>query len=486
MKMELQELLEKCRRDQIEPRADSREVRPGDIFVALDGARADGAAFIPDAARSGAAYVVCPRQSASAAAAAAPEAVIVEVDDPRTALWQLAQARWRTDESQLKIIGVTGTNGKTTCAWLLEHYFTATGHKTGMIGTIDYRWPGHDEAAPLTTPGPLKLHSTLAMMRASGVDTVVMEVSSHALAQQRVCGLDFAGAIFTNLTQDHLDFHHEMENYFRSKAKLFFALPLADKAMSINSDDRYGRRLLELAPAALSYGLHGTLPGRRHLHGEIVSLDPKGMKLKMRLGSAEWELQTRLIGEYNALNLLAVQGIALALGGRQEDLKCLESFNGVPGRLERVDNSQGLHIFVDYAHTPDALVNAIKALRFAGFKRVVTVFGCGGDRDRDKRPLMGKAVAENSDVAILTSDNPRSEAPEAIMRDVKPGLAKARHVLFEVDRKTATERGIQLLGPDDALLIAGKGHENYQIIGTERHHYSDQEVVKELLACASA
>lgn len=483
-KMEFENFIELCRQGKTNPKFDSRSVEQGDIFVAMPGANVDGASFIADAAQNGASYIVCAKQSAQAAAEAAPKAEIVAVADPREALWRLAQAKWHTDESPMKIIGVTGTNGKTTCAWLLEHYFKSQGCKTGMLGTIAYRWPGHEEAAPLTTPDPLALHSILAQMLESGVDTVVMEVSSHALAQQRASGINFAGALFTNLTQDHLDFHKEMENYFRAKAKLFFDLPLPDKIMSINSDDKYGRRLLELAPAAMSYGLHRAFPGRKHLRGEIASLSPTGMKLKMYQDKQTWEMDTKLIGAFNALNLLAVQGIALQMGATPETLKCLESFTGVPGRLERVDNNRGLHIFVDYAHTPDALSNALKGLRGAGFKRIVTVFGCGGNRDRDKRPLMGKAVADNSDVAILTSDNPRNEAPEAIMRDVKPGLAKARHVLYEIDRRAATQRGIQSLGPDDALLVAGKGHENYQIVGNERHHYSDQEVIRELLGCA--
>lgn len=482
--MELNALLEICREGKSEPKADSRKVQAGDAFVALSGAQTDGANFVADAAKNGAAYIVCSRQSAFAAHEAVPNAEIIGVDDPRKAIGQLAQAYWRTDELPLKIYAVTGTNGKTTCAWLLEHYFKEHGHKTGMLGTIDYRWPGHDQPSPLTTPDPLQLHAMLAEMHKAGVDTVIMEVSSHALAQHRVTGLPFSGAIFTNLSQDHLDFHREMENYFRAKAKLFFSLPLADKAMSINSDDRYGRRLLELAPEAISYGMHRALPGGRHLRGEILDITPDGMKLKMRLEKREWELKTPLIGAFNALNLLAAQGLLLETGATEADLKCLESFKGLPGRLEKIENSQGLHIFVDYAHTPDALSSVLKALRSAGFKRIVTVFGCGGNRDRDKRPLMGKAVADNSDIAILTSDNPRHEAPEAIMRDVKPGLVKAHHVLYEIDRHAATQRAIQLLGPDDALLIAGKGHENYQIIGDERRHYSDQEVVRELLACA--
>lgn len=484
MKNEMATLIALCHEGKAAPRSDSRKVETGDIFVALPGSKADGAAFAAEAVKNGAAYIVCGMQAQASVAEAAQGAQIFPVADPRGALWQLARAFYHTDESSIKIIGITGTNGKTTCAWLLEHLLTSLGHVTGLLGTISHRWPGHDEPASLTTPDPLELHYLLAQMREAAVDTVIMEVSSHALAQQRVNGLNFSGAIFTNLTQDHLDFHRDMESYFRAKARLFLTLPNAGKAMAINSDDRYGRRLIELAPEALPFGLQGIFASERQLRGEILSHGPQGMKLGMSLGKRRWELQTPLIGAFNASNLLAVQALALKMGVQADQLKALESFRGVPGRLERVENAKGLHVVVDYAHTPDALANALKALRGAGFKRIITVFGCGGNRDRDKRPLMGKAVADYSDVAILTSDNPRMEAPEAIMRDVKPGLAKSRHALFEVDRRQATARGLAMLNADDVLLIAGKGHENYQIIGEEKHHYSDQEVVREILGCA--
>lgn len=455
---------------------DSRKVQPGDVFVSISGPGTDGLGYIKEAVERGASAIVASHQVCSQSDVDG----IIGVEDPREALWLLAQNYYDTKNTPIKVVGITGTNGKTTCAWLMDHLYASLGFKTALLGTIEYRWPGHKQPANLTTPGTLQLHEMLADMQKHGVERLIMEISSHSLAQQRVGGIDFSGAIFTNLTQDHLDFHREMENYFREKAKLFFHYPLANKACSINHDDRYGRRLLELLPHALSFGLHDAPHRETHLQGIIESLTPQGMKLKMKLNKQKWTLRTTLIGAYNVLNLLAVQGLALEMGVSQEELKNLESFTGVPGRLERIVNKKGLHIFVDYAHTPDALVNALKALRGAGFKRLVTVFGCGGNRDRDKRPLMGKAVADNSDVAVLTSDNPRMEAPEAIMRDVKPGLAKAARVLYEVDRHTATARAIQLLGQEDALLIAGKGHEDYQIIGTEKRHYSDQEVVREL------
>ena len=488
MEQALADLLADVRAGRAEVRADSREVGKGDIFVAVPGASEDGARFVPAAVEAGAAAVVCrPEVTAAvgdAAAAAGHACTAVACDDPREALWRLAQARYHTETLPLTVLGVTGTNGKTTCAYLLEHLFSSLGHKVGVLGTVNYRWPGHMESAPLTTPGPLAVHSMLAAMSAAGADTAVMEVSSHALEQQRVGGVPFAGALFTNLTQDHLDFHPDMLSYFKAKARLFLEVPRDDKAMSINADDEWGRRLLELCPSALSYGLHEGLPGQRHLRGELLSAGTDGCHLRMTLGRESWELHSPLVGAFNASNLLAVQALALELGLKPDQLAVLAGFMGVCGRLERVPNSQGLHVFVDYAHTPDALINVLKALRGAGFRRIVAVFGCGGNRDRTKRPLMGQAVARYADVAVLTSDNPRFEDPEAILRDVLPGLADARETVVEVDRRTATARALELLGPDDALLIAGKGHEDYQIIQGVKHHYSDQEVVRELLGCA--
>lgn len=481
MERDFEGLLAACRAGHREVRSDSRRVRPGDIFVAVPGASEDGARFIPQAVAAGASAVVCRAEAAASAGGGACR--FIAHSDPREALWKLAAARWHTDDLPLRVIGVTGTNGKTTTAALLEHLFTAAGRRVGVLGTVTYRWPGHSEAAPLTTPDPLSLHAMLARMAEAGVDLAVMEVSSHALAQQRVAGVPFAGAAFTNLTQDHLDFHQDMESYFRAKARLFLELPRADKVMAVNADDPWGRRLLELCPGALSFGLGRGAPGRRHLWGEVLASGTAGTHLHMRLAGEEWELRSPLVGAFNAANLLTAQAVALELGLPPSAMGALETFTGVCGRLERVSNPQGLHVFVDYAHTPDALVNVLTALRGAGFGRIVAVFGCGGDRDRTKRPLMGEAVARHADVAVLTSDNPRNEDPGAILADVLPGLAAAREVVVEPDRRAATARALAMLGPEDALLIAGKGHEDYQIIQGVKHHYSDQEVVRELLRC---
>ena len=457
--------------------AESHKVKKGDLFFCYKGERFNSHSCAAQVAASGAVALVCEKKLNC------PLPQII-VGDGREAMTTAARAFYGFSDKKLKIVAVTGTNGKTTCSYLLEQLFAQAGHKLGVMGTVSYRWPGHAEAAPLTTPDALSVHAMLAAMTKAGVDVAVMEVSSHAIDQQRVCGVPFSGAAFTNLTQDHLDYHKNMESYFQVKARLFLELPRPDKAMAVNADDPWGRRLLELCPTALSFGLQKGALNKRHLWGELLSAGTDGCHMRMHLEGSKWELRSPLVGAFNASNLLAVQAVALEMGIEPEAFKSLESFTGVSGRLERVENPQGLNVFVDYAHTPDALENVLQALRGAGFKRVVTVFGCGGNRDRTKRPLMGEAVARWSDVAVLTSDNPRFEEPEAILQDVLPGLKSAREVVVEVDRRAATIKALKMLGKDDALLIAGKGHEDYQIIQGVKHHYSDQEVVREFLHCA--
>lgn len=465
--------------------ADSREVTGGSVFVAVTGAAEDGTKYVPQALERGAAVVVLDQTRADAdvlAQIAASGAQAVCCADTRAAISDLACARYHTEETGLTILGVTGTNGKTTCAYLLEQLFSAMGHKVGVLGTVSYRWPGFSMPAPLTTPGPVQVHRALHDMAQAGADVCVMEVSSHALAQGRVQHVPFAGACFTNLTQDHLDFHRDMEEYFAAKALLFTATPKPGKAVATNADDAYGLRLASLCPDAWTYGFTPAPAGvnpDHHLQGELLEHGTAGVGLRLTCQGRTWELHSPLIGRFNADNLMTVQALGLAMG--ITDFAPLQGFAGVPGRLERVTNARGLHVFVDYAHTPDALINVQQALRGAGFKRLITVFGCGGNRDRTKRPLMGQAVAEYSDVAVLTSDNPRFEEPLAIMADVVPGLAKAKEVHQEADRRTATALALSMLGPEDALLIAGKGHEDYQIVNGVKRHYSDQETVRELL-----
>lgn len=471
--MNLAELIDKCALEHLPVATDSRKVRPGGIFVAIPGNADNGLRHALDAAERGAAFLV--GTDPADACGMQP----IRCANPREAAWQLARAFY--GETPERVIGITGTNGKTTTAALLEHLFSSTGSRVGGLGTIDYHWPGARIPAPLTTPDAVAIHDLMARMRAARVDTAIMEVSSHALDQMRVAGLAFAGAVFTNLTQDHLDYHKDMESYFRAKRRLFCGERYSAPLQAINRDDVYGRRLLEELPDAMSYGLSAAPHRKKHLLGEVLDSGIHGQRLRMSCQGKSWELRSHLTGLFNTSNLLAAQAIALELGLGPDELAVLEDFPGVRGRLERVPNNRGLHVFVDYAHTPDALKNALAALRGAGFKKIITVFGCGGNRDRTKRPLMGEAVAELSDVAVLTSDNPRTEDPELIIREVLPGLKSARQLLCEPDRRRATAAALELAGPEDAVLIAGKGHEDYQIIGTQKRHYSDQEVVKELL-----
>lgn len=477
--MNYQEILDLCARGAVEVRGDSRKVEKGDIYVAIPGEKDDGARYIPEAINRGATYIVCENP---------PDRDEGEVryarhSRPRVALAELAAARFGAAKNRAKIIGVTGTNGKTTTVYLLENLFSALGYKTGALGTVSYRWGDKAIPAPLTTPDPLTLHQTLAAMSADGVEYVFMEVSSHALTQDRVRGVNFSGALFTNLTQDHLDFHKDMEDYFRAKARLFFDCSREDKKIVVNGDDAWGRRLLELLPDAWSFGLTSNFSPNVSLRGTVLSRGVDGHRVRAASESCEYEFSTPLVGEFNVLNILGAQAMALRLGIEPEQLRALEKFSGVRGRLERVANPKDLNIFVDYAHTPDALIKAIRALRESGFKKVIAVFGCGGDRDRSKRPLMARAVAENADAAILTSDNPRFEDPLAIINDALPGLENARERLIEPDRRKATAAGIAMLDSDSALLIAGKGHEDYQLIRGVKHHYSDQETALELVLC---
>lgn len=459
---------------------DSRRITSGDVFVAVPGVAVDGGDFIPAARERGASAIVC-RPEKAAACGDTPHVVH---DDPRVALGLLAQARFGTDALSFPVVGVTGTNGKTTVTYLLDHLFAASGRRTGVLGTVAYRWPGHSEDAPLTTPDCLQLHAMLGCMQQAGVDAAFMEVSSHALDQHRVAGISFAGAVLTNVTQDHLDYHGDMESYFAAKERLFRSVPLAGKPAAINVDDAYGRRMLAGLPGGIGYGLAGApVEGARHLQGEVVRSSTAGLHLRMTFEGQTWELTSPLVGSYNASNLLAVQAVGLGLGLGPDAFARLSGFMGVPGRLERIANPSGLDVFVDYAHTPDALINVLRALRAVGFGRIITVFGCGGNRDKTKRPLMGQAVAAHSDVAVLTSDNPRHEEPEAIMADVMPGLAAAAQVVAEADRRKALARALEIMRPGDALLVAGKGHESYQQIGDRKVPFSDQQTIRELLGC---
>lgn len=457
-------------------RTHSGAVAPGDVFVAVPGTRVHGARFIDDAVARGARVVL---HGSGVDVSGVRDAALLEVDSPQQTLGLLARAANGTESGLPAIVGITGTNGKTTTAHLIHFLLSENAVPAGLIGTVRCSWPGVDEPAAMTTPDCLSLHGIVGRMVRDGVKAVVMEVSSHALDQERTAGLPVDVGVFTNLTQDHLDYHGDMERYFQAKARLFLDGPARCARGLVNLDDEYGCRLKALRPDLLGFGIDSDEAG---LRGEILDAGTWGMHLGLRHGESRWRLRTALVGRHNAYNLLSAVGAGLLMGLTPDQCAVLARAHGAPGRLERVPNARDLHIFIDYAHTPDALEKVSVALKSMGFERLITVFGCGGDRDAGKRPLMGQAAARHADVVVVTSDNPRTEDPESILDQIEPGLTHARQVLREADRRKAIALAIGCMRPGDALLVAGKGHEDYQVIGTEKRHFSDFEVVRECLS----
>lgn len=483
-------------RDGLMARTHSARVLPGEVFVALPGTRTSGNEYIAEAKARGAGFVIA--QSPDPTGFGGPggrgptvlegqtdsKAVYLGHPDPRQALGELAAAYHGTDTHCPVLVGITGTNGKTTVSYLIEHVLQSSGRSVGVIGTIGARWPAGTVDSGMTTPDCWTLHEILARMHADNVEYVSMEVSSHALEQNRTAGLHFEVAVLTNITQDHLDYHGDMERYFQAKARLFAPDAVGPTSRVINADDSRGRALLEQWPG-LGYCLDTqACPTKDCLRGEITFCDRRGLGLAMTYAGGRWTLESPLVGRHNAANLLAAQGVCLCLGLGPGDMSALQNFAGVPGRLERVANAQGLDVFVDYAHTPDALDNVLRALRELDFARLIVVFGCGGDRDRTKRPLMAQAVARWADVAVLTSDNPRHEKPQTIMDDAWPGLKGCGETLREPDRRAAISKALKMMRPGDGLLVAGKGHETTQQIKEIKMPFHDPTVIRELLGCA--
>jgi UDP-N-acetylmuramoyl-L-alanyl-D-glutamate--2,6-diaminopimelate ligase len=384
-------------------------------------------------------------------------------------------------DRNLVLIGITGTNGKTTTSYLIDSILRAAGKTTAMIGTIEYHLAGRVLPAVNTTPESLDLHRIFAELTTQGGTHVTMEVSSHALALGRVYGVNFACAIFTNLTRDHLDFHHTMEEYFTAKQMLFAGAGGTPPPVAvINRDDEYGRTIQTAKTTeVLWYGLGADAVVRaRHISSTFV-----GLRFDLQFGRERFPVTSRLVGKINVYNILAAAGAALGLGIAPETVaRGVAELTAVPGRFERVDEGQPFMVVVDYAHTDDALRNTIGVARNLGPKRIVTLFGCGGDRDRSKRPLMGQAAAELSDFVVLTSDNPRSEDPLGIMNDALVGIRRTdvAHVV-EPDRRAAITRAIKEARPGDIVILAGKGHETYQILGDRTIHFDDREVAREVL-----
>jgi UDP-N-acetylmuramoyl-L-alanyl-D-glutamate--2,6-diaminopimelate ligase len=456
---------------------DSRLARRGGLFIAIEGFKDDGLRYVDDAASRGAAAVVVEERFGgrlrAPAASRAGFPVLCTTRNARRCALLASRAFFREPSRAMTLIGVTGTNGKTTTTYLIEAILRAAGHNPGVIGTISYRYNDVVQKANNTTPDPAEVQALFSRMREGGVTHAVMEVSSHALAMERVMVADFDIAVFTNLTQDHLDFHKSMEEYFRAKALLFEGLRGESEAV-LNRDDPYGQRLFALTRAGtVSYGVHAPAD----LRARVLSLSIEGTRFEVN-GK---EFTTRLVGEHNVYNFLCAYAAARVLGiGDGAVERALGNTANVPGRFERVGAGNGFHVFVDYAHTPDALDRLLDAACSLKEGRIITVFGCGGDRDRGKRPLMGGVVERKSDVAIVTSDNPRTEDPLTIIEDIKKGLRGNNHIVIP-DRREAIFTAVGMARPGDIVLIAGKGHEDYQILGSKTIHFDDREVAAEAM-----
>lgn len=466
------------------------DVGPAGLFVAIPGLKADGHDYINSALDRGAAAVLVQKTVVA-------KVPTVRVKNSRKALAALAARFYGYPAAKLTLIGITGTNGKTTTSYLIEQMLQTAGLSTGVIGTVNYRYGGKEFPNPVTTPESVDLQQILADMQTHGVTHVVVEVSSHAIDLHRIdhCYLDVG--VFTNLTQDHLDYHGDLETYWSCKRKLFTRHltggPKKETATAvINGDDIHGRALLgDLSGRKIATGAY---PGA-DVTATAVTLGLDGIRGTIHTPAAEFKVHAPLIGAYNLENILSAVGAGQALGLAPEVLKAgIDGMVKVPGRLERIDDPAGRHIFVDYAHTPDALEQVLMTLKAIGTGRLLCVFGCGGDRDRGKRPLMGAVASRIADVCLITSDNPRNENPRRILDDIVGGLVASARMplkqkqlktatgyLLEPDRQRAIEMALGVADSGDVVLIAGKGHETYQIIGSERFDFDDRRVAAHVL-----
>lgn len=460
---------------------DSKEVRRGAMFVAMEGARVDGHTFIPAAAKKGAAAILTEREIAPP-----PGMAVLRVPSLAAALPVLVPFFWDYPGRALRLIGITGTNGKTTTSYLIRAILRAAGKKTGLIGTIqtlieDEKIPTHN-----TTPNVVDLQRLLARMVEEGMEYAVMEVSSHALDQNRVAGCAFDTAVFTNLTQDHLDYHGTMENYRAAKGKLFQSLAEGEKpgkTAVVNIDDPAGAFML--ASSKVDHLTYAVSAEGADLRAVEVRLHARGVDFAVQGSFGRLKLHLKITGLFNVYNVLGAVGAALAENIALSAIeKALTAFSGVPGRFELVDCGQPFAVVVDYAHTPDGLENILRTARQITPHHIITVFGCGGDRDKTKRPIMGRIAAAMSSAVIVTSDNPRSEDPAGIVDEVMAGVREkigVKAVESILDRRQAIFAAVAMAQPGDTVVIAGKGHEDYQILKDGTIHFDDREVAREAL-----
>ena len=480
---------------------DSRQIKEGSLFVAVKGARVDGHEFTDQALRNGAAGIVMERgaaQDADDEKTKGPTGYrphggvrkpVVWVRNSRYALGLLASQFYGNPSRSLTMIGVTGTNGKTTVTHLIRALMQKAGRSPGLLGTVGYFIGSQSYAAHHTTPGAVELQILLKQMLEAGVDTAVLEVSSHALSLDRVAGCEFDVVVFTNLTQDHLDFHSDMEEYFQAKLRLFTDFvegkqKLGPKRAIVNLDDERGPRILqECSIPVWTYGIHAD----SDIRASDVELFMKGTTFSVGTPQGPLAIRSQLVGEHNVYNMLAAIGVGLQFGMAPSAIEsALQSVENVPGRFEQVHQGQNFSVVVDYAHTEDALLRLLAAANSVKQGRIITVFGCGGDRYPGKRPKMGQAAVRHSDLVILTSDNPRTEDPLRILQDIEEGilaLPSEDRCEYQVvpDRAKAIERAIQAARSKDLVLIAGKGHEDYQLVGTRRLDFDDRQIAKEAI-----
>jgi UDP-N-acetylmuramoyl-L-alanyl-D-glutamate--2,6-diaminopimelate ligase len=459
---------------------DSRRVVPGNLFFALPGRRSDGASFIDEAVSRGAAAVVALRLPAFSQA----KVTFIQVADARVALARVAQRYYRHPDRDLEVVGVTGTNGKTTVTHLLKHLLDAD-RRVGLIGTINYDLGARTVPSFRTTPESLDLFGMMAQMRDAGCRRAVMEVSSHGIDQQRVLGLQFAAAVFTNLTRDHLDYHQTLDAYFEVKTRLFTGETGPPPPLAVvNIDDPYGQRLAALVAARggqvrlITFGEDA----QAMVRAEDIALNFKNSVFRLVWPGGSVAIDSPLIGRYNVSNLLAAAATAWGLGRDPAAFpERLAGFPGVPGRMERIEEGQPFNVLVDYAHTDDALRNALGMLRAITPGRLLVVFGCGGARDRSKRPLMVRAVQASADFAFATADNPRGEPLAQIFADMRAGVAAPERIAWVEDRRRAISLALDAARPGDCLLIAGKGHESYQEFADTVIPFDDRQTVRELI-----
>ena len=458
--------------------SDSRQVKEKTLFVAVRGPLQDGHRYIDEALKRKAAAIVLedriflPKEK--------PSIPTIFVKDSRAALNKLADVFFGFPYQHISSVGITGTNGKTTVTYLVRSILRSTGIKCGLIGTIGYKGSEENRPLPNTTPGVLELHQLFKEMVDAGLTHVAMEVSSHALDQERVEGIIFKSVLFTNLTQDHLDYHKNMETYFKAKEKLFFDYVDTKTHFIINADDLFGQRLLaSLRGSVWSYGFSQ----KARIRATHYELSREGSHLTVDVPGGSLDITTRLVGKHNLYNILAALAFGIAEGlDLMRIKKGIEEVQGVPGRLDCIDSKKGFSIFVDYAHTDDALKNVLESLRVILHNgRIITVFGCGGDRDKEKRPKMGRVAGTLSDYCIVTSDNPRREDPGLIIQGIVAGMDK-KNFEIEIDRKAAIQKALRMAQKGDFVLVAGKGHETYQVVKDNILPFDDKAVIIEFMS----